>query len=277
VNKVIVAFLPLVLLLGCGDEDGDLSGIPAAGTTYDGPLHVRKAEATHPRAGAAGDIVDCETFGTGGAFYGEPYVEGATSDDPDQALETGRSEGLFFSLTFEGLRVAKHEDDRVLYVLEVDGSFKQAIVVHDGPAVEGTGGPGWYVESWARCDYSELPREATDAFGIQIWTDSVGRPVPTTEIAAWKGSTHCDWESMSFLYLDGEEEHAYVRNAERGLDEFFAEPYRAHADLPADAEATGFMRDGKKLWLSADGMRAYVGTKEDVEIWPRTVRSLGCD
>jgi hypothetical protein len=173
--------------------------------------------------------------------------------------------------------MAKREDDRVLYVLEVDGRFKQAIVVHDGPAVEGTGGPGWYVESWARCDFSELPEEATDAFGVEIWTDREGRPAPTTRIVAWKGPAHCDWESMTFLHLDDNDEHAYVRNPDRGLDEFFAEPYQAHAELPDDAEPTGFMREGQRLWLSSDGMRAYVGTRDDVEVWPRTVQGLGCD
>ena len=57
----------------------------------------------------------------------------------------------------EGPRVAKQEDHRVLHVLEVEGVVKQAVIVHDGPTTEGAGGPGWYVKSWARCDYSGLP------------------------------------------------------------------------------------------------------------------------
>jgi len=55
---------------------------------------------------------------------------------------------------------------------------KQAVIVHDGPATEGAGGPGWYVESWARCDYSELPAYFTDSIGLRIWTDLPDTPLP---------------------------------------------------------------------------------------------------
>jgi len=266
----------VALLTACGDEADDTSAIPKADTTYKGPLHVARTDAEHPSAGAAGNIVDCDTWGRGGASYQEVYGGGATADDPEQALEYGRSEGLFLSLEFDGLGVAKTEEDRVLYVLEVGGAFKQAIIVRDGPAAEGTGGPGWYVESWARCDSAEMPASFTDDMGQQIWTDADGNPVPTTRIESWTGPAHCDWQSMTFLFLDGNEESAFVRDPDPELVDYFDEPYQAHAELPADAEATGFMRDGKRLWLSSDGDRAYVGTRDDVEVWPRTVRRLGC-
>ena len=55
---------------------------------------------------------------------------------PRQALEVAQSEGGFSGVQ-EGLLVAKEEDDRVLYVVEVDGVVKQAVIVHDGPATEG--------------------------------------------------------------------------------------------------------------------------------------------
>ena len=170
--------------------------------------------------------------------------------------------------------MAKQEQDRVLYVLPVDGAVKQAVIVRDGPATEGAGGPGWYVESWAHCDYSELPRSFTDALGLQIWTDSAGRPVPTTTIESWRGPEHCDWQSMTFLYLD---DAVYVRSPQPELADFFASPYQEHADIPAHAVDTGFERNGDRLWLSTDRQRAFVGTHKGVEAWPRTVRPLGCD
>jgi hypothetical protein len=266
----IAALCAVTALAGCGDLHVS-AGDPAE-HRYDGPLYVAPAQATHPRAGAAGDVVDCTAWGRGGSSGEEVYSEGATADSPAQALEVAVSEGGFGGVS-EGLLVAKEEGDRVLYDVEVEGVIKQAVILRDGPATEGAGGPGWYVESWAHCDYSELPRTFTDSIGLQIWTDSDGRPVPTTTIESWTGPEHCDWQSMTFLHLGKAE---YVRAPLPELADFFAVPYEEHAVLPADAVDTGFERDGRHLWLSPDKQRAYVGTKGDVKVWPRTVEHLGC-
>jgi hypothetical protein len=257
-------------LAACAEPEAPRSEV--AGKTYDGPLHVDRDEASRPRAGAAGDVVDCRVFGDGGSSDSGTYAEGATADSPDEALEVARGEGGFGGVQ-EGLEVAKQEDDRVLYVLEVDGAVKQAVILRDGPATEGAGGRGWYVESWAHCDYSELPRSFTDSIGLRVWTDESGAPAPTTAIESWTGPEHCDWQSMTFLHLG---EADYVRDPLPDLSGFFAEEYDAHAELPADAVDTGYSRDGRHLWLSKDRKRAYVGTREDVELWPRTVEPLGC-
>lgn len=68
----------------------------------------------------------------------------------------------------------------------------------------------------------------------------------------------------------------YVRDPLPELADYFAEPYRADVALPDDAVATGYQRGGKRLWLSADGGLAFVGTPDSVEAWPRTVQPLGC-
>ncbi len=258
------------LLAGCGEPS--VSAGAKSESSYQGPLYVVRSAAQHPRAGAAGDVVQCDTFGAGGFSDEEEYGEGATADSAAQALEVARGEGGFGGVQ-EGLLVAKEEDDRVLYVVEVGGEVKQAVIVRDGPATEGAGGPGWYVESWAHCDYSELPRSFAESIGLQLWTDGDGNPVPTTAIQSWIGPEHCDWESMTFLHLGKAE---YVRNPQPDLRDFFAEPYREHAELPTDAVDTGYERDGDHLWLSRNQQRAYVGTQRDVEVWPRTVEHLGC-
>lgn len=262
--------LTCCLLAGCGD-DAVATGEPAS-RAWTGPLHVAAADATHPRAGAAGEVVDCATWGDGGSAGEGPYADGATADSPVDALAVARSEGLFGGAQ-TGLLVAKEEDDRVLYVLEVDGAVKQAVIVHDGPATEGAGGDGWYVESWAVCDYSELPRSFTDSIGLEIWSDGSGRAVPTTTIEAWHGPEHCDWQSMTFLTVRGTQ---FVRRPQADLAEHFAGPYEQHTSLPGDAVDTGFERDGDHLWLAADGQRAFVGSRSDVEAWPRVVEPLGC-
>ena len=222
--------------------------------------------------GSAQDVVVCDTRGDGGTTGQEVYSEGATADSPEATLRVARSERAFGGVQ-EGLREDKRDEDRVLYVLEVDDVVKQAVILRDGPATKGAGGPGWYVESWAVCDYSELPRSFTDSVGLQIWNDADGEPVPTTVLEAWQGPEHCSWQSMTFLEMG---DAVYVRAPQPGLSDHFAEPYDEHAALPDTAVDTGYTRDGARLWISADERRAYVGTRDDVELWPRTVKPLGC-
>jgi hypothetical protein len=242
----------------------------AAAHSYDGPLFVSAIAAEHPGAGAASNVVHCRTWGHGGVSTAAIYSEGATSDSPDQALD---EVGIFQGTRAAELRVAKKENDRVLYVTQVHGVVKQAVIVRNGPATEGAGGPGWYVESWASCDYSEFPTSVTDSLGLQIWTDSAGTVAPTTTIESYRGPAHCDWQSMTFLALG---DAVYVRDPQPELAAYFAEPYRTGTDLPNTAIDTGFHRDGKHLWLSPDKQLAFVGTKSNVEAWPRTIKPLGC-
>lgn len=269
-----VALVLLALALAVAAcADSQVRAAAPAENSYNGPLYVTRAAATHPGAGAAGDIVDCGTWGEGGFSDAAVYGDGATADSPDQALEYARHERIFGGVQ-DGLQIAKRETDRVLYVVEVSDIVKQAVIVHDGPATEGAGGPGWYVESWATCDYSELPREFTDSIGLQIWTDSDGRAVPTTKIESWRGPEHCDWQSMTFLDFGAA---VYVRDPQPDLSEYFADAYEPHAELPSSAVETAYRRDGQQLWLSPDRQRAYLGTASNVEVWPRAIKPLGCD
>jgi hypothetical protein len=242
-------------------------------------MHLPKGEGRHPQAGAAGDVVDCDAWGSGTAFHGDVYVEGATADSPAQAVETAHSEGMGFFVP-EDLSVAAETDDRVLFVAEVAGRAKAAVIVHDGPAAEGTGGDGWYVESWAVCDVVELPADFVEGLGHEIWTDADGRIVPTRRLEVRHGPEHCDMQRMTFLSLGSDEQApTYVRQPDRYFrNHYLAEPYDAHTRLPDDAVATGFRHGDDRLWLAADRSRAFVGaTPGDVELWPREVESWGCD
>ncbi|MEI5672004.1 MULTISPECIES: hypothetical protein [unclassified Nocardioides] len=273
-RRLLALAVLVPLLAGCGDETQQATSAAAASRSYDGPLFVTREEATRPRAGAAGDVVACDTWGGGGFEDAEVFAEGATADGPDQALETARSEGGGpWAFRAEDLRVAAETDDRVLYVAEVDGRPKQALIVHDGQGSEGAGGDGWYLESWAQCDPVELPAYAEE-IGLQVWTDADGRPVPKSGLEAWLGPVHCGWESMVLLTLG---ERTYVREPLAELSDFFAEEYAEGVRVPRDAVDTGFEREGEQLWLAADRSRAYVGTRDDAELWPATVEPLGCD
>ena len=261
---VVVA---LISLSACSRSGSNRPGLAA--DTYSGPLYVAHASGAHPSAGAAGQVVDCRTWGDGDAVTTTPYGDGATSKRPEQALD---EQGIFDGPA-NGLEIAAETADRVLYVLDVRHAIKEAVIVHNGPATAGAGGPGWYVESWAACDLSEFPRTYTDALGIQVWTDSTGQPVPVTTIQSTQGPKHCDWQSMTLLSL---EKATYVRDPLPDFADYFASPYQAHAQLPHDAVNTGYQHDNNKLWLSEDKQVAYIGTAEDVEAWPREARPLLC-
>jgi hypothetical protein len=273
-----------LLFTGCGDEfagladDGVLVSDQPVDEPYDGPLYV-EPEDEHgivARTGAAGLVVECATPVRGG-FQQGVYGEGATADTLAEAFDTARSEWVFDG-AYRGYRLERDDGDRVLFTFAVGDQVKQALIMRDGPATEGAGGPGWYVESWARCDLSELPDEvAADNGGTQIWEGPDGTRQPTTEIVSYPGPAHCDWQDSTFLYL-GDEQHAYVRKPPRYLmSDYFGEPFRSEMPLPSDAVDTGYARNGDRLWLSPDGLRAYVGTPEVVELWPRTVQRLGCE
>lgn len=278
--RPVVAFSALLLLtslVACGTER---SLGEAAATSYDGPLYLAEGDGRHPRAGAAGDVVDCDAWGTGGAFRGDVYSEGATSDSPTAAVTTAHSEGLW-SMPRD-LAVAAESDDRVLYVAEVAGRPKAALIVHDGQGTEGAGGDGWYPESWAVCDLVELPADFVAELGYEIWTDAGGQIVPTRRLTVFRGAEHCDWQDMTFLSLGTWDDQAptFVRDPDPDpyLSEYLAEPYLPHTTLPADAVDSGVRRGQDRLWLAPDRARAYVGTAPgDVEMWPRMVKRLGCE
>ncbi|QLQ11539.1 MAG: hypothetical protein HZY75_15645 [Nocardioidaceae bacterium] len=266
----------LPLVVACGTER---SLREKAATAYDGPLYLAEGEGRHPRAGAAGDVVDCDAWGTGGGFRGGEYSEGATSDSPAEAVQTAYSEGLW--LMPPELTIAAESEDRVLYVTEVAGRPKAALIVYDGQGSQGAGGDGWYAESWAVCDLVELPADFVEDLGYEVWTDVDGQIVPTQRLEVFRGAEHCDWQDMTFLSLGRWDDQAptFVRdpNPDPYLREYLADPYLPHTTLPAGAVDSGFRRGQVKLWLTPDRSRAYVGTvPSDVEMWPRMVKQLSC-
>ncbi|MBC9735107.1 hypothetical protein [Nocardioides marmotae] len=273
---IAVVLLVGPAVVGCGEDD--VSFADRAATTYDGSLVPGADVLRHPRAGVAGNVVDCDTWGTGSAFEGDVYDEGATAGDPEGAVRHAFSEGLWLTLP-DDLAEAARAEDRVLYVAEVDGRAKVAVVVHDGAGTAGAGGDGWYVESWARCDVVELPPDFVEERGYQVWHDAEGRVVPTTELEAQAGPEHCDWQDMTFLHLAGDGRDAtFARDPHRDVRDSFAEPYLAHTTLPPDAVDTGYRRGEDRMWIAPGDARVYVGEgPDDVELWPRMVEPLGCE
>jgi hypothetical protein len=276
-RRVAPVVAAALLLTACG-QSAVAPGAPEV-PPYKGPLVV---EVTAPpsderadRSGAAGRVVDCDTPVTGDSRL-SPYDGGSVSRSPAAALSEAVGEA--HPGAEGGFREARREPGRVLYTYEAGGRTRQAYVVHRGPAVDGR--TGWYVESWARCDWAEFPPAVAEGIGLQLWTDATGRPVATSRVVSGPGPEHCDWQRMTFLNLVGgdlERGQTYVAHPDpEYYPDYFRVAYVEGVPLPAGARDTGYQRDGRRLWVAADRSRAYVGTPAAVDVWPRTVQPLGC-
>ena len=82
------------------------------------------------------------------------------------------------------------------------------------------------------------------------------------------------------MHLDEGELHKGQTYVEFGdpiqYPDHFAVPYDSDADLPADAHDTGYQRGGRHLWIAADNSRAFVGNRDSVAAWPRTIQPFLC-
>lgn len=287
----LVALLPLLALTGCGTP-GPVVVATAASTSYEVPLTTgprpKTAEERVGWSGAAGEVVRCRGPVIGGAASA-PYPNEDTGATPEAALEAGRRWGSWSGAT-EGFTLARVEGARRLYVLEVAGVAKQALIVRHGPALKGDGTRRtvrrWWLESWARCDYSELPEAVARARGLELWSDASGQRLPTSTIVSFRFQGGC-FDGMTALDLDGPTEGGaveekrvpveYVRDPDPELRaDYFERDYVEHVPVPADAVHTGYERNGEHLWLSKDRGTAYVGARDDADAWPRAVRPIRC-
>lgn len=277
----IAAVAALLVLCACGGQPSRLAE-PAAPPRepYAGPLYLEDDDPLHDnpefRRSAAEGAVDCDSEPIG-AFNPEPDTTLGVSATPAKALTRARRKGALRGLE-SGYRVDRAEPTRVLFTADFDGRAKAAVIMHHAPTR--FFGTGWYLEAWATCDLAELPPALAEAAGTEIWTDAEGRRVPTTTIASGRGGEGCGSSDMTFLVLGHElgqlSIQVYVANPDPELSEYFAEPYDPDLALPADAVDTGYELEGRHLWLSPDRRRAYVGSPERVELWPRTVKLLTC-
>jgi hypothetical protein len=266
--------LTLLGLVGCTQR-----GLPAPepqATPYTGPLRVEPPE-TGPdhSGGAAGRAVRCRSEPAGYNDVADKH-EGEVFATPRAALDHGLADAGLKAAPEDFQKVAE-TSDRMMYTHQSEGVIVFALVAHLGVSIDGTA--GWYAESAAWCNAAEFSDSITRASGIQIWTDSSGRRALTTEIVSNEGPEHCNWQHLTFLRLDDSREAltlAYVAGARPDLDEYFDEPYRQHLALPDDAVDTGYNLGDDHLWLSPDGRRAYVGSRSQVDLWPRTNKPMYC-
>jgi hypothetical protein len=208
---------------------------------------------------------------------GAPYLEGrgnydtgpeSVQDDPREALDDWLAEEGYGIPDVEYSEEA-HRGGAALVTWATDRDALAAFVVRDGVA-GAEGDRGWGVASYAVCDPADWPPAASDAAGIEVWSDAEGDRVPTSLIQSAAGPAHCGWETMTFLFLgvngaDGE----FYGSPDDELQRYLSTTYQAHASLPEDARDTGYRREDRELWLAADGSAAYlVAAEGDAERWP---------
>jgi hypothetical protein len=145
--------------------------------------------------------------------------------------------------------------------------------------IEGPEGDrGWGVASYAACDPAEWPPSTSDALGIDVWSNRDGDRVPTSTIQSFRGAEHCGWEDTTFLWLgEGGRDGEFYREPSPDMRRFLLTTYAAEVALPPDARDSGFARDGRQLWLAADGSAAYlVGAGGGAERLPASSRPFRC-
>ena len=113
------------------------------------------------------------------------------------------------------------------------------------------------------------------------WTDAEGNKAPDDVIHSVLGATHCDWESVVFLYVrwPGEHRRMYVRDPDRTIDAGYLETsFSRSIALPHDARFSGYRRDEVELWTSRKTFEReiYLLFPDRVERWPRAEPEFGC-
>jgi hypothetical protein len=104
-------------------------------------------------------------------------------------------------------------------------------------------------------------------------------------MASYRGAEHCDWETAVFLEMawppgsvlhasddssEGSTVRWYVRDPDDVLD-FDAGGFSSDAELPSDAEPTGFTRGSWELWTSqVEEGYAFLVSEGRVERWPES-------
>lgn len=268
----VVAVAAVTAVVRTVGDDGPPTTTGEAETSYAGPLDAAG------RFGAAGRAVDCLHPAVGSRHRAEVYGDGATSRTSEAAVETAFSEGLFLSVPDVALGLAAEDDDRQLLTYEAGGRVLLALLLRDGPATAGAGGPGWYLEAWARCDFAEFPSDVAREAGYLTWTDRQGAPVPVAQVyTSARDFDGCGSPQTRWLLVDdaGRRARSYVADPDGSLADHVAGPYRGDVPLPADARDTGWERESRHLWLAADDRFAYVGEPGSVAAWPRFESGCG--
>ncbi len=109
---------------------------------------------------------------------------------------------------------------------------------------------------------------------MDIWLDADNQQVPTSIITSRQGPEHCNWEWVSFLTFD---DRQYIpRSTQESWHESDSLPTTKTLNSPETATNTGYHREDRQLWMSADRTTTYVVDNDRVEAWGTTDEPIGC-
>ena len=273
-----MAGLLLGALTACSGPAAPAAPTPAP---YDGPLWIAPDPTVDlwKDPGAAGSVVTCDQPVLGESST-TPFTGGEVGETPETGLQAWRDDSNWPGFDGE-MQTVRTEPDRILFAYAAGDRVLQAAVVHRGPVAEGTGagadGIAWYVESSARCDVVEYPDGLAESRGAEVWTDATGRRISSQVVSSSTSDGDCLTEGTRTLVLsEGDDDvRSYLAHGEEYPD-VVDEPYREGVPLPSDAVDSGYRHGDERLWLSADARRAYVGTTDRVDVWPRLSDGFGC-
>jgi hypothetical protein len=268
------------LVAACGVDPGEATNSSAETGSVDASTPVVDlfeqpiADAPDPadRAGAAANHVQCE-YGISQGGWSMDFGSPGGASDPEVALSVFL-EGELFALPIQDFVAQGRDEARMLYTYSVAGEPKVAVIVADSAHVPLDAEDEWGVETFASCDPAEFDPSTDDQLPVDIWLDAEGQRVPTSTLTSREGAEHCDWESVTFLRF---EDRQYISDPGGVLgDVGFVARFDGDAELPTDATNTGYHRNGRELWVSADGAITYIVGANRVKAWPTTTEPVGC-
>ncbi len=123
------------------------------------------------------------------------------------------------------------------------------------------------------------------------WSTSDYEFSSTPRIYIMKGPEHCGWENVTFLTI--RTPFGTLAPSDTGRIQFIKDPlgilswvgerfkgeFEAAAELPADAEFSGYVNRGVELWVSETlfDKGIFMVKGDQVEKWPRVEPELGCE
>ena len=129
--------------------------------------------------------------------------------------------------------IEREDDGRALLSLDVDDRTKVAVIVADDIR-DWDDNSGWGVEAWATCDPAELGAAYHSSYGVRVWHDANGDPVPLSKVKSFPGSEHCDWQDITFLYVGMEpDQDTYLRDTEGELRQVLGDDLLRRLEGPA--------------------------------------------
>lgn len=101
------------------------------------------------------------------------------------------------------------------------------------------------------------------------WTTSDGQPVSEEIINSTRGPEHCSWETVTFLRFgtplgdektSGSDTQTFTRDPYGDLNRggWQLVQFDGDAELPDDAEFSGYFNDGVELWISPSRLETEV-------------------